>query len=149
LVVADVAASYTALKFLLLPPFGALAYLVFVNPAAVPLNVRRIVLCPTLTALLAWTLAATLGYSVLSIVVGTGGTIAIMWLLNAQTIVPALALELLSLLLHDQIRHRPGYVVSVFVFTVALYALYRLWLHLPAESASESSRDSPSARGAS
>ena len=61
LVIADVAANQTALKFLLLPPLGALTYLVFVNPGKVQMNVRRVVICPTATALFAWALANTIG----------------------------------------------------------------------------------------
>jgi CBS-domain-containing membrane protein len=131
MVVADLAADRTALKFLLLPPFGALTYLLFVNPANVPMNARRVVVCPTATALLAWTLAGTLGYNALSVALATCGTIAIMWILDAYLIVPPIALALLTILLYQQVRWQVDYVLSVFVFTVAVYALYLLWLRLP------------------
>jgi hypothetical protein len=65
------------------------------------------------------------------VVLGTAGTICLMWVLDARVIVPPLALALLTILLHSEVRGRPDYVLSVFVFTVAIYALYRLWLRLP------------------
>jgi hypothetical protein len=133
LVVADVAANRTALKFLLLPPFGALAYLVFMNPAQIELNVRRVIVAPTASAALAWILANTVGYNVLSVGLATGGTMLIMWLLDAPMIVPPMALTLLTLLLHSEVRGKVGYIVSVFVFTLALYALHRLWVKIPFE----------------
>lgn len=130
MVVADIAADRTALKFLLLPPLGALTYLVFVNPAGVEMNVRRIVLCPSATAVLAWTLANVIGYNALSVALATGGTMAIMWALDAPSIVPPLALALLTILLHAEVRGRVDYIVSVVIFTVALYGLYRVWVRL-------------------
>ena len=133
LVIADVAADRTALKFLLLPPLGALTYLVFVNPAHIEMNVRRVVICPTATAVLAWSLASTVGYNALSVFLVTAGTMAIMWGLDAFSIVPPLALALLTILLHDQVRGHLDYLLSVFVFTVALYGLYLLWLRIPFE----------------
>lgn len=131
MVVADIAADRTALKFLLLPPLGALTYLVFVNPAGIEMNMRRIVLCPSATAVLAWTLANVIGYNALSVALATGGTMAIMWALGAPSIVPPLALALLTILLHAEVRGRVDYILSVVIFTVALYCLYRLWLRLP------------------
>ena len=130
LVLSDVAADRTALKFLLLPPFGALTYLLFVNPAHVEMNVRRVIICPTAVALLAWILASTIGYNAVSVAVATVGTMAIMWVLGAVSIVPPLALALLTILLHDQVRGRLDYILSVFLFTVAIYGLYVLWLRL-------------------
>lgn len=143
LVLADIASTQTPLKFLLLPPFGALSYLVFVNPGNVHFNFRRIVLCPVLTAVLAWTLASTIGYNPLSIGLGTGGTMLIMWVLDAGMIVPPLALELLTLLLHDQIRGRFDYLASVFAFTALMYGLHVLWSRIPggAPDANESDAD--------
>lgn len=131
LVVADVAADRTALKFLLLPPFGALTYIVFMNPAHVEINIRRVVICPTAVALLAWTLATTVGYNAVSVAVATTGTMAIMWALGAPSIVPPLALALLTILLHGEVRGRFDYVLSVFLFTAAIYGIYVLWLRLP------------------
>lgn len=139
LVVADLAADRTALKFLLLPPFGALAYLVFVNPANVHLNARRVVVAPTASAALAWILANSLGYNALSVALGTAGTMAIIWVLDASMIVPPLALALLTLLLHKEVHGKFGFIVSVFVFTLVVYALYRLWVQLPLESRSPAS----------
>ena len=139
LVVADVAATFSALKFLLLPPFGALAYLVFVNPAQVLITVRRVVFCPIAAALLAWGLASTIEYNIVSIAAATLGTIALMWLLDAAMVVPPVALELLTLLLHRQVRGDPIYPASVCVFTVGIYLLYQIWDRLVVieEAASE------------
>lgn len=134
LVVADVAADRTALKYLLLPPFGALTYSVFINPGRIQMNVRRIVICPTVTAFYAWVLANTLGYNALSVALATVGTIGLMWALRASLVVPPLALALLTILLQSEVRGRPDYVLSVFVFTVAIYGLYRLWLRLPLDA---------------
>jgi CBS-domain-containing membrane protein len=131
MVAADVAADRTALKFLLLPPLGALTYLLFVNPAGVEMNVRRVVICPSATALLAWTLANLVGYNALSVALATTGTMAIMWALGAPTIVPPLALALLTILLHEEVRGRVDFIISVVVFTIVIYCLYRLWLRLP------------------
>jgi CBS-domain-containing membrane protein len=131
LVVADIAADRTTLKFLLLPPLGALTYLLFVNPAGVEMNVRRVVVCPTATALLAWTLANTVGYNAISVAAATVGTMAIMWGLEASMVVPPLALALLTILLHQEVRNRFDYVLSVLIFTVAVYGLYLLWRRLP------------------
>jgi hypothetical protein len=131
LVVADIAADRTALKFLLLPPLGALTYLVFVNPARVQMNLRRVVVCPTLTALLAWTIAGTLGYNFGSVALVTAGTMGIMWGLDASSIVPPLALALLTVLLHREVRGQVDYVLSVFIYSVVLYGIYLLWLRLP------------------
>jgi len=131
LVLADVAAGQTSFKFLLLPPFGALTYLIFVNPANVHVNVRRVVICPTVAALIAWLLAQALGYNAVSVFLATVGTMAAMWALDARMVVPPLALELLTLLLHDEVRGQVGYVVSVFAFTLVIYAVYRLWIVLP------------------
>jgi CBS-domain-containing membrane protein len=143
LVAADVAADRTAMKFLLLPPLGALTFLVFVNPAHVAMNVRRIIVGPTATALLAWTLANVLGYNAVSVALATIGTMAIMWALDATLIVPPLALALLTLLLHSEVHGRVDYLISVFAFTVAIYALYRLWLWIPFE---RSTGESPASR---
>ena len=131
LVVADFAADRTALKFLLLPPLGALTYILFVNPANADMNVRRVIICPTATALLAWTLASTLGYNAVSVALATIGTMAIMWGLEAPSIVPPLALALLTILLHQEVRGRLDYVLSVFIFTVAIYCIHRVWVRLP------------------
>jgi hypothetical protein len=131
LVLADLAATSTSFKFLLLPPFGALTYLMFVNPARVEMNVRRIIVCPTATAALAWILATTIGYNALSVALAMAGTMLIMWVLDAYMIVPPLALALLTILLHDQVRGHPDYILSVFIFTVAVYGVYLAWLRLP------------------
>lgn len=131
MVVADIAADRTALKFLLLPPFGALTYLVFVNPAGVQMNMRRIVVCPTATAVLAWVVANTLGYNALSVALATIGTVAIMWGLDAAFVVPPLALALLTVLLHQEVQGRPDYILCVFIFTIGIYVLYVFWLRLP------------------
>jgi HPP family len=131
LVIADVAADRTALKFLLLPPLGALTYLVFVNPGNVDMNLRRVVACPTATAVLAWTLANTVGYNAVSVALATIGTMAIMWVLRASLIVPPLALALLTILLHQEVRGRLDYILSVLIFTVAIYGIYQIWLRLP------------------
>jgi hypothetical protein len=134
LVIADVAADRTALKFLLLPPFGALTYVLFVNPAGVEMNIRRVVVCPTAVALLAWILANTIGYNAVSVALATIGTMLIMWSLGASSIVPPLALALLTILLHQEVRGRVDYIVSVFLFTVAIYWIYLLWLRLPLDA---------------
>ncbi len=131
LVIADVAANRTALKFLLLPPLGALTYLVFVNPARVDMNLRRIVVAPTATAALAWLAANWLGYNAVSVATVTVGTMLILWILRSATIVPPLALALLTVLLYKDVRGQVDYILSVFIFTAALYLLYRLWLRLP------------------
>lgn len=131
LIVADIAADRTTLKFLLLPPFGALTYLLFVNPSKVDMNIRRIVICPTATAVLAWILANTVGYNAISVALATTGTMAIMWALGAYLIVPPLALALLTILLHQEVRGHVDYILSVFVFTVAVYCIYLIWLRLP------------------
>jgi hypothetical protein len=131
LVVADLAADRTALKFLLLPPLGALTYLVFVNPARVDMNLRRVVVCPTATALLAWTIAGSIGYNFASVALVTIGTMAIMWGLEASSIVPPLALALLTILLHTEVRWQVDYVLSVFIYSVVLYGVYLVWLRLP------------------
>lgn len=133
LIAADLAANGTALKFLLLPPFGALTYLVFVNPANVGLNARRIIVAPTGAALIAWIIANTLGYNAVSVAVATIGTMVLMFALDARMIVPPMALALLTLLLHNEVRGRIGYIVSVLIFTVVIYALYRLWRWVLAE----------------
>jgi hypothetical protein len=131
LVLADVAANRTALKFLLLPPLGALTYLVFVNPAHVEMNIRRVVVAPTATATLAWLMATWIGYNALSVAAVTVGTMLILWALRAVAVVPPLALALLTVLLYKDVRGQVDYVLSVFVFTAAIYCLYRLWLRLP------------------
>ncbi len=131
LVVADVAANRTALKFLLLPPLGALTYLLFVNPGNVPMNIRRVVICPAATAAFAWALANTLGYNAPSVALATIGTMIIMYVLRADLLVPPLALALLTVLLHNEVHGRPDYILSVFVFTTVLYAIHRAWLRLP------------------
>lgn len=133
LVIADVAANRTALKFLLLPPLGALTYLLFVNPARVEMNVRRVVVAPTLTAIFAWLLATYVGYNALSVAAVTVGTMLILWLLRAVTIVPPLALALLTILLYKDVRGQVDYVLSVFIFTAMIYLIYRLWMRLPLE----------------
>lgn len=133
LVIADVAANRTALKFLLLPPLGALTYLLFVNPARVEMNVRRVVVAPTLTAIFAWLLATYVGYNALSVAAVTVGTMLILWLLRAVTIVPPLALALLTILLYKDVRGQVDYVLSVFIFTATIYLIYRLWMRLPLE----------------
>jgi hypothetical protein len=125
------AADRTALKFLLLPPFGALTYLLFVNPANVTMNLRRVVICPTATALLAWILASTIGYNAVSVALVTIGTMALMWALQAFMIVPPLALALLTMLLYRDVRGRVDYVLSVLLFTMVVYGIYLLWLRLP------------------
>lgn len=134
LVIADVAANRTALKFLLLPPLGALTYLVFVNPALVEMNVRRIVVAPTATAALAWLLATWVGYNAVSVAAVTIGTMLILWVLRAASIVPPLALALLTVLLYKDVRGQIDYILSVFIFTAALYCIYRIWLRLPLDS---------------
>jgi hypothetical protein len=48
-------------------------------------------------------------------------------------VVPPLALELLTLLLHNQVKGQFSYVVSVVVFTVAIYLLYLAWAWLVRE----------------
>lgn len=131
LVLADVGASRTSLKYLLLPPFGALAYLVFINPARVRLGWRQIILAPTLTAVWAWLIAGALGYNAPAVAVAVIGTMAIMWSTGSRMVVPPMALALLTLLLHNDVRWRIGYLISVLVFTVVMYAVYRLWLRLP------------------
>jgi hypothetical protein len=131
LVLADVAADRTALKFLLLPPLGALTYLLFVNPLGVDMNIRRVVVAPTATALMAWALASTVGYNAVSVAVATVGTMLILWLLAAPAVVPPLALALLTVLLHDEVRGQVDYVLSVFVFSAVIYCLHRIWLRLP------------------
>lgn len=130
LVGADLAATRTALKFLLLPPFGALTYLVFVNPGNIDLNVRRVVICPSLTAILAWAVANTLGYNAFSVAFTTIATMGLMFLLDSRMIVPPLALELLTLLLHREVKGQIGYIISIVVFTVAIYLVYRIWSRL-------------------
>lgn len=127
LVAADVASNRTSLKFLLLPPFGALTYLVFINPGQVEINIRRIIICPSLVAGLAWVVANTLGYDVYSVGLTTLATMGIMILLDSTMIVPPLALELLTLLLHNQVKGQYGYIISVVVFTIVIYVLYRVW----------------------
>lgn len=134
LVVADVAANRTALKFLLLPPLGALTYLVFVNPARVEMNLRRIVIAPTATATLAWLVANWLGYNAVSVAVVTIGTMLILWVLRSATIVPPLALALLTVLLYKEVRGQVDYILSVFIFSAALYCIYRIWLRLPLDA---------------
>lgn len=131
LVVADVAANRTALKFLLLPPLGALTYLLFVNPAGVEMNLRRVVVAPTLTATFAWGLATGIGYNAVTVAAATVGTMLILWLLRSATIVPPLALALLTILLYKDVRGQVDYVLSVFIFTAAIYLIHRLWLRLP------------------
>jgi hypothetical protein len=131
MVIADVAADRTALKFLLLPPFGALTYVVFVNPGQVNMTVRRVILCPTATGVYAWLLANTLGYNALSVALAVVGTMILMWALDTVMIVPPLALALLTVLLHAQVRGQVDYIISVFVFTIALYCLYLAWLRVP------------------
>jgi hypothetical protein len=131
MVIADVVADRTALKFLLLPPFGALTYVVFVNPGRVDMNVRRVILCPTATGVYAWLLANALGYNAVSVALAVIGTMLIMWLLDTVMIVPPLALALLTVLLHDQVRGQVDYIISVFVFTIFVYGLYLVWLRLP------------------
>lgn len=131
LVIADVAANRTALKFLLLPPLGALTYLVFVNPARVEMNIRRIVIAPTATATLAWLMATWVGYNAVSVAAVTIGTMLILWILRAVSIVPPLALALLTVLLYKDVRGQVDYILSVFIFSAALYCIYRIWLHLP------------------
>lgn len=137
LVIADIIATRTALKFLLLPPFGALTYLVFVNPGNIELNIRRVIICPSATALLAWAVANTLGYNTVSVALTTIATMGLMFVLDSRMVVPPLALELLTLLLHDQIKGQFGYIISVVVFTAAIYLLYRLWARLVREPARE------------
>jgi hypothetical protein len=131
LVLADVAADRTALKFLLLPPLGALTYLLFVNPTGVEMNIRRVVIAPTATALFAWILASTAGYNAVTVAAATVGTMAILWLLQSATMVPPLALALLTVLLYKVVRGQVDYVLSVFIFTAAIYLIHRLWLRLP------------------
>ncbi|MGH2447826.1 MAG: HPP family protein [Chloroflexota bacterium] len=133
LVVADVLSGRT-LKFLLLPPFGALTYLVFINPVAVELNVRRIIVAPSVSGLYAWLIAQYLGYQPLSIFLATAGTMVILWLTKSTMIVPPLALELLTLLLHQEVHNRFGYVVSVVVFTIGVYLIYLAWRRLPLDA---------------
>lgn len=134
LMAADVAADRTALKFLLLPPLGALTYLLFVNPARVEMNARRVIICPSATAVLAWLIANLLGYNVLSVALVTVGTLAIMWGLDSATIVPPLALALLTVLLHTEVRGQVDYIISVVIFTVFIYCLYQVWKRLLPDS---------------
>ncbi len=136
LIAADIVATRTALKFLLLPPFGALTYLVFVNPGNIQINLRRVVICPTATALLAWVVANTLGYNTISVAVSTIGTMGLMFVLDSRMVVPPLALELLTLLLHNQVKGQFGYIISVAVFTAAIYILYLAWVRLVSEPTS-------------
>lgn len=131
LAAADVAASRTTFKFLLLPPFGALTYLVFINPARLELGARQIVLSMTLTAVWAWLLASAIGYTAPSVILAVAGTMAIMWASRAHMVVPPMALALLTLLLHTQVRWHPEYLASVLVFTVAVYLMHRIWARLP------------------
>lgn len=131
LALADVAANRTALKFLLLPPFGALAYTVLVNPARLDLNLRRLVLAPTAATVIAWILGNELGYTPVSVAVATGATTLVMWLFGALTIVPCLALELLALLLHRQVGWNVGYPLAVFLFTVILFGMHLILRHRP------------------
>lgn len=133
MVLADVAASRTALKFLLLPPFAALTYVVFVNPGGVPMNIRRVIVCPACTALLAWGSAGTLGYNALSVGVVVVGTMLLMWVLDSRMVVPPLALALLTVLLYKQVRGRIDYPISVLAYTIVLYGIFRLWSWLPLE----------------
>lgn len=133
LVAADIVATQTALKFLLLPPFGALTYLVFVNPGSIELNVRRVIICPSATAILAWAVANTLGYNTFSVALTTIATMGLMFILDSRMVVPPLALELLTLLLHNQVKGQAGYIISVVVFTTVIYLLYRVWARLVSE----------------
>ncbi len=133
LVAADVVATQTALKFLLLPPFGALTYLVFVNPGNIEINIRRVVICPSATAILAWAVANALGYNMVSVALTTIATMGLMFVLDSRMVVPPLALELLTLLLHNQVKGQFGYIISVVVFTAAIYLLYRGWALLVRE----------------
>ena len=52
--------------------------------------------------------------------------------LNQRT-VSALLLALLTILLHQEVRGRVDYIISVFIFTVVMYGLYVMWLRLPLE----------------
>lgn len=131
LTVADVAATRTTLKFLLLPPFGALTYLVFLNPARLELGVRHIILSPTLTAVWAWLLASIVGDTVISVAAAAAGTMAIMWITRTHLVVPPMALALLTLLLYRDVRWQVDYLISVLIFTIGVYILYRLWIVLP------------------
>ena len=131
LVIADVAANRTALKFLLLPPLGAMTYLVFVNPARMEMNIRRVVVAPKATAALAWILATWVGYNAISVAAVTIGTMLILWILRAVSVVPPLALALLTVLLYRAVRDQVDYILSVFIFSAAVYCLYRIWLRLP------------------
>jgi hypothetical protein len=80
---------------------------------------------------MAWALASTVGYNAVSVVVATVGTMLILWLLAAPAVVPPLALALLTVLLHDEVRGQVDYVLSVFVFSAVIYCLHRIWLRLP------------------
>jgi hypothetical protein len=95
------------------------------------MNVRRVILCPTATGVYAWLLANALGYNAVSVALAVIGTMLIMWLLDTVMIVPPLALALLTVLLHDQVRGQVDYIISVFVFTIFVYGLYLVWLRLP------------------
>lgn len=138
LIAADVAANRTALKFLLLPPFGALTYLIFVNPTRVEVNARRVVAAPTLTAIWAWLVASAMGYETEGLALAVVGTMLIMWLLRAHMIVPPMALALLTLLLHQQVRWQVDYPISVAIFTLVLYGIYLIWSRLPLWAGAES-----------
>jgi hypothetical protein len=131
LMAADLAATRTALKYLLLPPFGALAYLVFINPTRIELDARHVILAPTLTAVWSWMVAGVLGYNLPAVGLVVLGTMVIMWGTGSRMVVPPMALALLTLLLHGAVRWQIAYPLSVFVFTLAMYAIYRLWLRLP------------------
>lgn len=129
LVLADVAANRTTLKFLLLPPFGALTYMVIVNPSRVDLNLRRLILAPTAATVIAWVVGNALGYTPIAIGAATLGTLLVMWVLDAVTMAPCLALALLTLLLHREVGWNVGYPIAVFLFTLILYILNAAMQH--------------------
>ncbi|HZU13289.1 MAG TPA: HPP family protein [Chloroflexota bacterium] len=131
LVASDFAATRSSLKYLLLPPFGALTYLVFVNPARAPLGFRNIVLAMSLTGLWSWFIASEFGYRPLTVGSAVLGTMAIMWLTGSRRVVPPMALCLLTLLLHDEIRWQVDYLLSVVIFTLLLWLLSVVWRRLP------------------
>lgn len=146
LVASDLAATRSALQFLLLPPFGALAYLVFIHPEGAALSFRHIVLAMCLTALWSWLIASAFGYHALTVGVAATGTIVIMWVSGARRVVPPMALCLLTLLLHSEIRWQVDYLLSVLVFTLLLWLFSLLWVMLPLDRVAFGAEVSPADR---
>jgi RsiW-degrading membrane proteinase PrsW (M82 family) len=122
LVVLQVLATRTDLKFLLFPPLAALGYRMFRQPYSNATYWRSVVAAPALGSALGFALSSAGGLTAWTTAVAALGGIAIIEGLRAEA-PPTLAIILLALFVHVTWR----FPVSVLASTVCLSLIFRAW----------------------